>query len=258
VGTETLLADLTDLGQAVEALHGTDAVVHLAAIPAPGIRTPEETYRANVASTFNVFTAATTLGLERVVWASSETTLGLPFERPPDYAPVDEGHTYPETTYSLSKLTGEAIAEQFARWSDLPFIGLRFSNILTEKMYEPFPEYQRDPSRRKWNLWGYVDARDVAQSCRLALEVNRARLGRETPGRSETSSGATPPADKFVIAAADTVMDTSSRELMTRHFPDVPIVKEDLGEFETLLSIDHAKSVLGYAPEYSWRDVLGK
>jgi nucleoside-diphosphate-sugar epimerase len=35
-----LLADLTEFGQAVECLAGSAAVVHLAAIPASGIRTP--------------------------------------------------------------------------------------------------------------------------------------------------------------------------------------------------------------------------
>src|SRR5690242_5784873 len=76
-----LRAELTDLGQTYEALKGAEAVVHLAAIPAPGLQTDEVTFRVNMTSTYNVFSAATSLGLERVVWASSETTLGLPFDR---------------------------------------------------------------------------------------------------------------------------------------------------------------------------------
>ena len=103
-----LLADLTDYGQALEALSGAErmpgieAVVHLAAIPSPVHATPDQVFRTNVTSTHAVFSAAARLGLKRVVWASSETTLGLPFERPPDYAPVDEAHVYPETSYALS------------------------------------------------------------------------------------------------------------------------------------------------------------
>ncbi|MDX1991039.1 MAG: NAD(P)-dependent oxidoreductase [bacterium] len=89
-----LRADLTDLGQAYEALKGADAVVHLAAIPAPGLQTDEVTFRVNTISTYNVFSAAVALGLQRVVWASSETTLGLPFDRvQPHYAPIDEAHS---------------------------------------------------------------------------------------------------------------------------------------------------------------------
>jgi nucleoside-diphosphate-sugar epimerase len=130
-------ADLTDYGQAlevvqgaeatwwpgtaggertVEALRGVDAVVHLANIPAPQIATPAVTFTANVEMNFNVFMAAARLGLRRVVWASSETTLGLPFEAPPRYAPIDEDHyPLPTTTYALSKVVSETIAGHIAQ-----------------------------------------------------------------------------------------------------------------------------------------------
>ena len=100
-----LQADLTDYGQAVEALSQADAVVHLANIPAPGLSTPAVTFNKNITMNFNVFQAAAALKLNRVVWASSETTLGLPFDVPPRYAPVDEDH-YPvqASTYALSKV----------------------------------------------------------------------------------------------------------------------------------------------------------
>ena len=133
-----LAADVTDFGQALEALSGADAVVHLAAIPSPGHATPDTVFRTNVTSTHAVFAAAARLGLERVVWASSETTLGLPFDTPPDYAPVDEAHVRPETSYALSKVLGEEMARQFSRWSGIPIVGLRFSNIMVRDDYERF------------------------------------------------------------------------------------------------------------------------
>jgi nucleoside-diphosphate-sugar epimerase len=145
-----LKVDLTDLGQTFEALRGADAVVHLAAIPAPGLETAEVTFRTNITSTYNVFQAATALGLERVVWASSETTLGLPFDRVrPAYAPIDEDHPlYPETSYALSKVLSEEMARQFTRWSDIPFVGLRFSNVMEPDDYQRFPTYWTDPRQR--------------------------------------------------------------------------------------------------------------
>src|SRR5262249_60947619 len=90
--TDVLLADLTDHGQAVEVLAGADAVVHLANIPAPEIRTPATTFNANMTMNFNVFLAAAQARLERVRWAANETTLGLPFDIPPRSAPADEDH----------------------------------------------------------------------------------------------------------------------------------------------------------------------
>jgi nucleoside-diphosphate-sugar epimerase len=237
-----LAADVTDFGQALEALSGgetlpgIEAVVHLAAIPSPAHATPDQVFRTNITSAHAVFAAAARLGLRRVVWASSETTLGLPFERPPDYAPVDEAHVYPETSYALSKVLGEELARQFSRWSGIPIIGLRFSNIMVRADYELFPTYWDDPSLRKWNLWGYVDESHVAQSVRAALEAD--------------VSGA----DSFIIAAADTVMKRPSRDLMAEAFPGVPVADRVEGT-DTLLDIQKARATLGYAPEFTWREL---
>jgi len=234
-----LQADLTDYGQALEALTEADAVVHLANIPAPGLSTPAVTFNSNITMNFNVFQAAAALKLSRVVWASSETTLGLPFDTPPRYAPVDEDHyPVPTSTYALSKVASETIAGHIAQWSGIPFVALRFSNIWDPQYYPEFPEFWGDPHARKWNLWGYIDQRDVALSCRLALEAD--------PG-TVTGSPA------FIIAAADTVMNRPSAELLADVFPGVKLTR-DVGEFGTLLAIDRAREVLGFSPEHSWRD----
>ncbi|HJZ47089.1 MAG TPA: NAD(P)-dependent oxidoreductase [Roseiflexaceae bacterium] len=229
--------DLMDLGQTIEALHGADAVVHLAANPNPSGWTEERIFRHNTTTTYNIFRAATLLGLGRVVWASSETTLGLPFEREqPRYAPIDEEHPlFPESSYALSKVISEEMARQFSRWSGIPFVGLRFSNIMEPDDYKNFPSFWDDPHKRKWNLWSYVDARDVAQSCRRGLEA-------EIAG-----------AEAFIIAAADTVMNRANRALLTAVFPTVPL-REGTGDFDTLLGIGKARRMLGYAPAHSWRD----
>jgi nucleoside-diphosphate-sugar epimerase len=236
-----LRADLTDYGQAVEALSqaGADAVVHLANIPAPGLSTPAVTFNSNITMNFNVFQAAAALKLDRVVWASSETTLGLPFDTPPRYAPVDEDHyPVPTSTYALSKVASETVAGHIAQWSGLPFIALRFSNIMAPEDYQRFAEFQDDPHARKWNLWGYIDQRDVALSCRLALEAD---------------AGTVQGSPAFIIAAADTVMNRPSAELLAEVFPGVRLTR-DVGESGTLLAIDRAREVLGFHPEHSWRN----
>ncbi|MEV4721474.1 NAD(P)-dependent oxidoreductase [Micromonospora noduli] len=245
VNGEFLLVDLTDYGQVVEAFTGgadehagdVDAVVHLAAVPAPGLMSNAATFANNSAATYNVFAAARAAGIKRVVWASSETVLGLPFDNPPPYAPVDEEYApRPESTYSLNKALEEEMARHFCRWDpELVMVGLRFSNVMDVEDYAPFPSFDADPRLRRWNLWGYIDARDGAQA------VERA-LAHDQPG-----------ADVFVIANADTVMSRSSASLMAEVYPGVEIRKE-LGEHETLLSIDKARRVLGYEPQHSWRD----
>src|ERR1700751_3041071 len=220
-----LRAALTDYGQAVEALSqaGAEAVVHLANIPAPGLSTPAVTFNSNITMNFNVFQAAAALKLDRVVWASSETTLGLPFDTPPRYAPVDEDHyPYPTSSYALSKVASETIAEQIAAWSGKPFVALRFSNIFTVEDYQDLPWAWENPARRRWNLWGYIDARDAAAACRLALEA-------DVTGSSS-----------YIIAAADTAMPRPSAELLKEVYPDVP-VKHEVPGHGTLLAIDRAR-----------------
>ena len=241
-----LKIDLTDYGQTVEALTAIDdrydkidAVVHLAAIPAPGLIPNAATFQNNITATYNVFSAARLAGITNVVWASSETVLGLPFTTPPPYIPVDEEYpARPESTYSLVKHLEETMAAQFCRWNpELKMIGLRFSNVMDPEDYAQFPSFDADPRSRSWNLWGYIDARDGAQAVRKALAY-------QSPG-----------VEVFVIANADTVMSRSSASLAAEVFPGVP-VKKELGEHETLLSIDKARRVLGYEPEHSWRDTV--
>ncbi len=237
--------DFTDYGQTVEALHAIedrythiDAVVHLAAIPAPGLTTNAATFDNNITSTNHVFSAAKAAGIKRVVFASSETVLGLPMgpDNPPPYLPVDEEyHPRPQSSYSLAKTLEEELALQYCRWDpDLTMIGLRFSNVMAVADYAAFPSFDADPSLRQWNVWGYIDARDGAQAVRLALEV-------ELSGR-----------EIFIIANADTVMSRSSAALATEVFPGLEVRKQ-LAEHETLLSIDKARRVLGFAPQFSWR-----
>jgi nucleoside-diphosphate-sugar epimerase len=235
---ETMAVDLTDLGQCHDVIAGADAVVHLAAIPSPGLQPDGETFRNNMLSTYNVFSAATIHGVKRVVSASSETVLGLPFDEPPAFAPIDETiEPRPESAYALVKLLGEEMAAQFNRRTGIPFVSLRFSNIMEPDDYAAFPDFEQDAKLRKWNPWGYVDVRDVAQSVRLGLEAS--------------IEGA----EVCIIAAADTVMTRPSADLMAEVFPDVPLTRAVSGR-ETLLSVGHAREVLGYVPAHAWQDHL--
>jgi nucleoside-diphosphate-sugar epimerase len=229
--------DLNNLGQVFEILQDAYAVIHLGAIAKPVSSTSEYIFRHNTMSTYNVFTAATGLKLKRVVWASSETVFGLHFkQKAPLYVPINEEHpALPESSYALSKFICEEVASQFSRWSGIPFVGLRFSNVKEPREYPDFCEASKDPTVRQSNMWAYVDVHDAAQSCRLALEA-------KIKG-----------AEVFIIAAPDTIMDISSVELMKKFYPKVPI-KKKLQKFDALFSIEKARKKLGYRPQHSWRD----
>ena len=238
-------ADLNDFGQVVQLVTGSvderggpfDAVVHLAAIPAPGLQPNARTFANNVNSSYNVFEACRIAGVKNVVFASSETVLGLPFDKAPPYAPLDEEYfPRPETAYSLGKLVDETIAAQFCRWDPgLKMVGLRFSNVMDVEDYKAFPSFDADAQKRKWNLWGYIDARDGAQAVRRGIEA-------EFKGF-----------EAFIIANADTVMQRSNASLMAEVFPSVAH-KRELTQNGTLLGIDKARRLLDYNPQHSWKN----
>lgn len=243
-GPDFVQVDLTDYGQVIDALtavgdrhDGFDALVHLAAIPAPGIRPDVATFHNNILSTFHVLWAAIRLGITRIVYASSETVQGLPFDAPPPYIPVDEDYpARPESVYSLVKHLEEQMAIELVRWHpEVSITALRFSNVMVPADYAEFPSFDGDARRRKWNLWSYIDARDGAQAVRRALEVAPAGF------------------DHFLIAAADTVMSRPNADLVAEVFPDVE-VRGELGVNDSLFSTSKAQRLLGYRPEHSWRE----
>jgi nucleoside-diphosphate-sugar epimerase len=231
--------ELSDYGQTLDALlgvtmrhDGVDALVHLAAIPVNGLVPDAATFHHNMAVSFNVFHGARRAGIRTIVYASSINAMGYPFDEPPPYLPLDEEYTAANNTYGLGKVLEEAMAGQLVRWDPACSItALRFTNVVDE--YSSFaragePDYRRDL------IGSYVDVRDAALAISLALD------------------GASPGFEVYNVAASDTGLTIPSAQLAATWFPGVPLRKE-LGEFETLLSIDKAADRLGYAPRHLWR-----
>ena len=244
-----LRADLTDYGQATEVLRGCDAVVHLANIPAPGLATPAVTFNANTTMNFNVFHAAAALGLTRVVWASSETTLGLPFGGGAEQVPGARGRAplrpgrrgpLPVPVDHLRPVQGR---QRDRRRAGLPLVGdpvrraahLQHHGTRASTSGSPPTGPTRTPAS------GTPGATSTSatspQACRLGLEADVAG------------------SHNVIIAAADTVMNRPSRDLLAEVFPDIPVTGE-FGEFGTLLAIGRARELLGYQPAHSWRDEI--
>jgi nucleoside-diphosphate-sugar epimerase len=235
-------ADITDFGQVMAAFSGINArveppvtgIVHLGAIASPGEAPDHEIFEVNTVSTYNVFEAARRLGIRNIVWASSETVYGVPYAKGPKYVPLDEEIEEPHWSYSLSKLMGEKMAEQFARWDPATkIIGLRFSNVQEPQDYANFAAYNKDARSRHFNLWTYIDARDAAQAIRKALDAKLTG------------------AHVFGIANSNSVMARPNDELLDEVFPGTPR-KRPLLPNESLISIEKARRVLGYAPEFDW------
>jgi nucleoside-diphosphate-sugar epimerase len=235
-----LTADLLSLGECYGALEGAEAVVHLAAIPVAYSHPNEVTFRNNVISTYNILEAAAGRGIKKAVIASSESSYGICFSRQglaPRYVPIDEDHPQlPEDCYGLSKIVGEQTAAMFNRRTGMQVAALRIGNVITKEKYLNFPGFIHDSSKRKGILWSYVDARDIATACRLAVEKD---------GLGSVALN---------LAADDTSMDIKSADLMKAQYPGVTDIRIPLTGYETLLSNEKAKRLLGWQPVHRWRD----
>ncbi len=235
-----MLVDLTDLGQVFGALHGADAVLHLAAIPDPGGHPDEVVFGNNVLATFNVVQAAEALGIRRVAWASSICAVGVPYHPPrtaPLYLPLDEEHPLlPPDCYGLSKLVGEEICRAASRRSPLTSVSLRFSLVTYPEDYERLTGRSPDGERPDVaNLWTYSDIRDVAHACELALTVP---LDGHHP---------------FFIVAPDTLSETPTPELLSRHFPEVRWVGSGPQPAQAPVTCARAERDLGWQARHGCR-----
>ncbi len=257
-GVDNLEVDLADSGQVQNIMRtyanfdelepGTgvpafDAVVHFAAVPRILIKPDNETFRINTMSTYNVIDAALRAGVRKIIFASSETTYGICFwdgELRPEYVPVDEAHpTVPPDSYAMSKVCNEATARSFQARSGADIYGLRINNVIEPHEYErDFPTYVADPSKRRRNIFAYIDARDLAHAVDCCLKTDG--LGFEV----------------FNIANEDSSVALPTDKICERFYPGIPMHK-DMGPNETFYSIDKAKRMLGFAPKHGWRDLVG-
>lgn len=241
-GPAFVRVDLRDYGQVLDAMLGVtarhtglDAVVHLAALPVNGLVPDATTFTNNVTVTFNVLHAALRAGIRTIVTASSITLMGFPDFADIPALPLDESYTEANNTYALGKVAEEAIAAQLVHWHDGTSItALRFTNVVDPDEYGTFAHVD-DPDYRRDLLHSYVDSRDGALAVALALEH------------------AEPGFEVYNVAAPDSGLSIPTAELAARNFSGVP-VRHELGEFETLMSIDKARERLGFEPAHLWRD----
>lgn len=236
--------DVLDLAAVEPALDGAEAVVHLAAIPAPGRDPDDRIMEVNVMGTERVVAAAAHCGVRRLVMASSDSTLGFVFGEGrvvPEYLPCDEGHPLrPTDAYGLSKLIGEEICRRHTRAKGLETVCLRYCWVWSDDHYANLAEFQAHPERFVGQLWGYVDVRDVAQA------IERALLAPDITHET------------LFISARRTFIPRPSPELVREYLPaTVRIAKPEYFGAEPnrcLHDYSRAAAVIGYEPECDWEE----
>lgn len=255
-GVNTLITDLTDSGQVFNALSmhfdfdgfttgngpaPVDAVVHFAAVPRVLIQPDNETFKANVVSTYNVIEAATKLGIKKIVIASSETTYGVCFaEGDRNYRsfPLEEDYDVdPMDSYGLSKVVNEKTARAFALRTGADIYALRIANVVSPEDYGNFPGFLADPPSRKRNAWSYIDARDLGQIVDLCIV--KGGLGFQVFNASNDEITTNEPTADFLKTWA----------------PETPITRP-MGKWEAPISNRKIREVLGFKEKHNWRQYV--
>jgi nucleoside-diphosphate-sugar epimerase len=253
----TYAVDLTKFNLLVEHFKNVDAVVHLARLRFPYTETgfdaatqkwqfadiagDAERFNQNLAMTNNVLAAAEATGVQKVVCASSLAIYGLYYPSTTllaDYLPVDEDHPLrPQDPYGLAKLVGEKLCEALCQKRGMAITGLRFSGIYTEEHRAMLQKRKHNPIMRGTGaLWSYIDARDAARACRLALEANLTGY------------------QVFNIAAPRNLADIPFRELASRYLLQVSDLRDGLDGTCSGYSVAKAQSQLGFAAKLSLVD----
>jgi nucleoside-diphosphate-sugar epimerase len=299
-GVECIPCDVTDYAAVREQVRGMQAIVHLAAIPAPMMASGEEIFRINCTGTYNVYEAAAQEGIFRIATASSINWLGFYYgvrNSNIHYFPVDEDHpNFTTDAYSFSKQVTEDIAAYYWRREGISSTCLRMPGVVEVKgewlprrkewiaqsrktlteLNERTPEERlawlsqllgkitewRD---RRWqeisfeerkglglgldnpdvrlvssclNFWALLDARDAAQAFEKSLLADFEGCHPLFVNDSHNSTG------------------IETETLLGLFFPGVTARKRPLVGAEALVSIDKARQLIGFEPEYSFSKLL--
>jgi nucleoside-diphosphate-sugar epimerase len=237
------VCDLSRAEGLPEAFAGAEAVIHLAAIPAPNLAPDIVTFNNNVSATYNVFKAAADLKIGKVVVASSIAAYGFLYAAKmpePDYLPLDEQHPcQPQDSYGLSKVVGETIAGSFAAQTGASTASLRLPGINFDPQFRLIEQRFSNPRYRLPGFWTYIDARDAAEACRLALEA-------APPGHTI-----------FNVAAPTSNMREETDELLKRYLPNVQKRQSQLTGNWSGMDSRKAERIFGFRAQHVWEKYVG-
>jgi nucleoside-diphosphate-sugar epimerase len=234
---------LRQAGDLFEALKDAYGIVHLGAYQAPNLASDAETISNNVSATYNVLRAAADSKVARVVIASSTAAFGFIYAKnlwAPEYLPLDESHpSKPQDSYGLSKVLGEQIADSMVSvYKEMTVSSLRFPGVNFDLSYESFRERWRNPPSRTSGFWTYIDARDAAMTCRLALEAKF--QGHEV----------------FIASAAKNCMIQPTLELVQKYLPKGAKIRKTSGTHWSCVDSAKARRMLCFNPQHLWQDYL--
>ena len=257
-----IVGDIRRMEDCRKAVEGMEYVLHEAALGSVprSIKDPITSNEVNVGGFLNMLVASRDAGVKRFVFAASSSTYGDSQSLPK----VEDVIGKPLSPYAITKYVNELYADVFARTYGMEYIGLRYFNVFGRRQ-DPFgayaaviPLFVKQLMRHESPVingdgeysrdFTYID--NVIQMNELALTVTNPDAVNQI---YNTAFGERTTLNQLVGYLKEFLgeFDGEIRNIEILHGPnrvgDIP---------HSLASIDKAKSLLGYAPQYSMRQGL--
>ncbi|OYQ32096.1 LPS biosynthesis protein WbpP [Flavobacterium cyanobacteriorum] len=249
--------DIRSLADCEKAVEGAQYVLHQAALGSVprSIKDPATSNDVNVGGFLNMLIASRNAGIKRFVYAASSSTYGDSESLPK----VEDTIGRPLSPYAITKYVNELYADVFSKTYGIETIGLRYFNVfgrrqdpngayaaVIPKFVMQFMKYESPVINGDGNYsrdFTYID--NVIQMNELAMVTDNPQAVNTV---YNTAFG-----DRTTLNDLIKYL----KQYLTRFDPAIAKVEVMYGPVRTgdiphsLASIDKAKNLLGYSPQYS-------
>lgn len=259
---ELIVGDIRQMEDCRRAVEGVDYVLHEAALGSVprSLKDPATTNAVNISGFLNMMIAARDAGVKRFVFAASSSTYGDSKSLPK----VEDVIGRPLSPYAITKYVNELYADVFARSYGMEYIGLRYFNVFGRRQ-DPNGAYaaviplfvKQFMNHQRPNINGDGDYSRDFTYIKNVVQMNMLAMGTDNPDAVNqiynTAYGERTTLNQLVTYLKEFLseFDPAIVDIEPTHGPvragDIP---------HSLASIDKARALLGYAPEYSMRDGL--
>lgn len=257
------VGDIRNIDDCLKAVDGMDYVMHEAALGSVprSIKDPATTNAVNISGFLNMIIASREAGIKRFIFAASSSTYGDSASLPK----VEDVIGKPLSPYAITKFVDELYADVFARtYGDFEYIGLRYFNVFGRRQ-DPNGAYaaviplfvKKFMKHEAPNINGDGEySRDFTYIDNV-IEMNMRAMTTTNPEAVNqiynTAFGERTTLNQLVTYLKEflSAFDSEIANIEPTHGPnragDIP---------HSLASIDKARRLLGYDPQFSMRQGL--
>lgn len=256
---EFVEGDITTLETCMQACTGIDFVLHQAALGSVprSINNPMKTNEVNISGFLNMLWAVKESGVKRMVYAASSSTYGDSKSLPK----VEDVIGKPLSPYAVTKYVNELYADVFAKTFGIETIGLRYFNVFGRKQ-DPNGAYAAVIPKFVLTLMKH-ESPTINGDGNYSRDFTYIDNVIEMNIRSIVSEDKNAVNQIYNVACGDrtTIQDLFDHlvEYLGEYDPAIKNIEPKYGKVRdgdvphSLASIDKAKSLLGYDPQFDFK-----